>query len=248
MSKTMKSPSTSQVLSRLSKTNIIPRPVSYCARTQAMMPKNAEILGRFPTKALLTFDQINQTGRETSKVPLLAGETLRVLVVDNCRDTVDSMSTLVEMWGYHVLRAYDGISALQLASSLCPHVVLTDTDLAWTEANGLPLAKQFRQLPGMEDALLVALTGWTGEKHSEASIRAGFDQLYIKPVNPDIIFTLLSDHQGRLNSATMHSLQEEPAAPRSIPRCTVKTHARPMSFKFSKILRHPRVVSSIPST
>ena len=56
----------------------------------------------------------------------MAAPTLRVLVVDDDPDTVDSTLLVLEVWGYDPFGAYDGATALALAAERRPHVVLFD--------------------------------------------------------------------------------------------------------------------------
>ena len=51
---------------------------------------------------------------------------LRVLVVDDCRDTTDSTAELIGLWGHDVRRAYAGTAALELAAAYRPDVLLVD--------------------------------------------------------------------------------------------------------------------------
>ena len=50
----------------------------------------------------------------------------RVLVVDDCHDSADSLALLVQLWGHEVVVAYNGPDALGLARAHQPDVVLLD--------------------------------------------------------------------------------------------------------------------------
>jgi two-component system CheB/CheR fusion protein len=58
--------------------------------------------------------------------------------------------------------------------------------------DGYELAKRLRQLPGMEKALLVAISGYGTENDRRASESAGLDCHLIKPVDPDVLTRLLA--------------------------------------------------------
>jgi len=88
----------------------------------------------------------------------VATQTLRVLVVDDDHDTVDSSCLLLNAWGYDSISAYSGEAALALAAERHPHVVLFD--LAMPGLDGYGLAHQVCAVPGMRDALLVSLSGY----------------------------------------------------------------------------------------
>ncbi len=123
-------------------------------------------------------------------------EILRVLVVDDCRDTVDSMGMLVEMWGYDARKACNGSAALEMAATYRPHVVLLD--LGMPGMDGCHLASLLRQLPCHEDALLVAITGHTLDEQRGSCKQAGFDYFFLKPLSLAIVQRLLFLEQERL--------------------------------------------------
>src|SRR4051794_33693739 len=54
---------------------------------------------------------------------------LRVLVVDDCRDTTDSTTELVGLWGHDARRAYAGAEALEAAAEYPPDGLLVDLAL-----------------------------------------------------------------------------------------------------------------------
>lgn len=118
------------------------------------------------------------------------GELLRVLVVDNHRDFANTTSRLIGIWGHEVRLAYDGSTALALAAVYQPDIVLLDVIMP--QMNGLELAAELRQIAGLQERFLVAVTGRTDEEHRLQCEAAGIDLLLIKPVAPSILKTLLT--------------------------------------------------------
>jgi CheY-like chemotaxis protein len=115
---------------------------------------------------------------------------MRVLIVDDCKDTVDSLSILLGIWGHEVRVAYDGASALTTAGSFRPEVVLLDILLP--RLNGYQVARQLRQLPEASSAMLVAVTGYAENDDFAKSQEAGFDRQLVKPVELDELQRLLA--------------------------------------------------------
>jgi CheY-like chemotaxis protein len=107
---------------------------------------------------------------------------LCVLVVDAYQDATDSLALLVRLWGYQAFVAYDGPSALDQALSYSPDVVLLEPRLPGLD--GFEVARRLRQLPGMDQALLVAVTGYGREADVQCCWDAGIDFHFIKPVDP----------------------------------------------------------------
>jgi two-component system CheB/CheR fusion protein len=107
---------------------------------------------------------------------------LCVLVVDDYQDAADSLALLVRQWGYQALVAYDGPSALDLALSYSPDVVLLEPRLPGMD--GFEVARRLRQVPGMDQALLVAVTGYGRKEDVQRCWDAGIDFHFVKPVDP----------------------------------------------------------------
>lgn len=114
----------------------------------------------------------------------------RVLIVDDNHDAAESTALIVGAAGHTVEIAYDGPKALSIAASFKPEVTLLDIGLPGMD--GYELAKRLRQLPGMEQALLVAISGYGTEDDRRASEEAGLDCHLIKPVDPDALTRLLA--------------------------------------------------------
>ena len=107
------------------------------------------------------------------------GQSLRVLVVDDNVDTVTTLALLVNESGHDVRTAYDGSAVLEAALDYRPNVVLLDIGLPGL--NGFEVAKQIRQQPALQNAVLVAMTGYGGVSDLQRSFDAGFDHHLVKP-------------------------------------------------------------------
>ena len=119
----------------------------------------------------------------------------RVLVVDDNRDAAESLSMFLQIAGYDVHTAFDGIEGLQRFETLVPDIVLLD--IGMPQLDGYELARRIRATPAGDDVLLVALTGWGQDKDRDRAHTAGFDEHMTKPVDPDLLTTLLAAHGGR---------------------------------------------------
>jgi CheY-like chemotaxis protein len=114
---------------------------------------------------------------------------MRILVVDDCKDTVDSLSILLGLWGHEVRAAYDGAQALATAGEFKPQVVLLDILLP--RLNGYQVARQLRQLPEGSTFVLVAVSGYSGSEDFARSQEAGFDRQLVKPIELEELQRLL---------------------------------------------------------
>lgn len=105
---------------------------------------------------------------------------LKVLVVDDNRDTAQAEAMLLRMHGHQVTIAHDGRSALELFESIRPDAVLLDIGLP--VINGYDVALQLREA-GHEKELMIAVSGYGQAEDRERSRRAGFNHHLVKPVD-----------------------------------------------------------------
>ena len=111
----------------------------------------------------------------------------RILVVDDNRDSAESLAALLRLDGHETATAFDGHEALTMAESLQPQVILLDIGLPGM--NGYEVARRLRDVGS--PARLVALTGYGQPEDQERAQRAGFHQHLVKPVNPDALAQVL---------------------------------------------------------
>ena len=106
---------------------------------------------------------------------------VRVLVVDDYADSVDSMATLLRLYGHEVETALGGSAALRAARANPPTVVLLD--LSMPAVDGYEVARQLR-LMFQRRVILIALTAHGYEEDKRRCLHAGFDRYFSKLVDP----------------------------------------------------------------
>jgi CheY-like chemotaxis protein len=104
----------------------------------------------------------------------------RILVVDDNEDVREAMTDLLEMVGCTIQTAHDGPSAVAAVTENKPDVVLLD--LGMPGMSGYEVAPRLRELPGGNDLLIVALSGWGTPEVLSRTRDAGFDRHMLKPV------------------------------------------------------------------
>ena len=102
-----------------------------------------------------------------------------VLVVDDEQPIVDLVSRYLQAEGFRVLCASDGISAVELARSESPEVVVLDLMLPGID--GLEVCRQLRQF---SDAYILMLTARTEEIDKIIGLSVGADDYLTKPFSP----------------------------------------------------------------
>jgi PAS domain S-box-containing protein len=113
-----------------------------------------------------------------------------ILVVDDLRDSADSMAMMLRMMGHETRTAYDGLEAVQTAAAFQPNIVLLDIGLP--KLNGYEVARHIREQPWGGNVALVALTGWGQEEDRRLALEAGFDHHLTKPVEAAPLEKLLA--------------------------------------------------------
>ena len=121
---------------------------------------------------------------------------LRILIVDDNRDSADMLATLLKFTGHETHTAHDGLAAVEAASMLDPDVFLLDIGLPIL--NGYEAARRIRGQQSQKNRpLLVALTGWGQDEDRRRSEEAGFHAHLVKPVDDVVLGTLLAELGAR---------------------------------------------------
>jgi len=107
---------------------------------------------------------------------------LRVLVVDDNRDSADTMVYVLQLLGHEARAAYGAADAMTQARGFDPALVLLDLNMP--DGDGFGVLRQLRaELPA--DTCIAAMTGYGQESDRENTLGAGFDAHLTKPVGPD---------------------------------------------------------------
>ncbi len=110
------------------------------------------------------------------------GRPLRILIVEDNRDTARTLGVLLTRSGHRVRLAYTGVEGVELAKTEPPDVVLCDLGLP--EMDGYQVAQTLRQDPALNAIRMIAVSGYGQEEDRQRSEAAGFDLHLTKPVDP----------------------------------------------------------------
>ena len=113
----------------------------------------------------------------------MSEQPMRILLVDDYPDALETWSLFLQLKGYEVLTAQDGRTAVNLAISEQPHVIVMDLDLPLL--NGYDAARLLRERPETSTIPLIAATGYSQRSQLDEARRAGFDSVLVKPCDPD---------------------------------------------------------------
>jgi len=114
----------------------------------------------------------------------------RILVVDDDRDTADTMAKLIRTLGYEAKPVYDGLQAVEEVAAYAPDMALID--ISMPEHDGYETVELIRQLPEGLHCILVAVTGWARQQDKSRAYEAGFDLHVTKPMRAETLQELLA--------------------------------------------------------
>jgi CheY-like chemotaxis protein len=109
-----------------------------------------------------------------------AARPRRILVVDDAPDGADTLAALLELLDHQVATAYSGRQAIAVAAEFLPEVVFLDIGLP--DMSGYDVARALRQLEGLSNVYLVALTAYSREEDRRRAFDAGFNDHMAKPI------------------------------------------------------------------
>ena len=113
------------------------------------------------------------------------------MIVEDYNDTRRLMAALVKWYGYDVIEAADGFEAVEKSVQYHPDLILMD--LALPIMDGTTATKLIREIVGFDKVSIVALTGFSNTSFEKA-IEAGFDNVFVKPLNYENIEPLLHQY------------------------------------------------------
>jgi PAS domain S-box-containing protein len=116
--------------------------------------------------------------------------SLRILIVDDNRDSADSLAMMLKIMGNDTHTAYDGEEAVTLSDKFRPDVILLDIGLP--KLNGYEACRRIRARSEGEKLVIIAQTGWGQDEDRQRTHDAGFDHHMVKPVDPNALMKMLA--------------------------------------------------------
>jgi CheY-like chemotaxis protein len=115
----------------------------------------------------------------------------RILIIEDDADAAELLQLTLKLAGHDVLVATTGQQGLQLAQDFRPTVVLSDIGLP-SPLSGYDVARALRADAQLQDAVLIAITGFGQAEDRRRALEAGFTHHLIKPVDVAALEELLA--------------------------------------------------------
>lgn len=102
------------------------------------------------------FSRRSERNDRRSKKRLPKERIFKVLVVDDSRTVVHGLRSVLEQDGYHVIEAYDGMTAIELARVHQPDLILMDVIMPGL--NGFQATRKIRKDPGTHSIPIIIIS------------------------------------------------------------------------------------------
>jgi CheY-like chemotaxis protein len=102
-----------------------------------------------------------------------------VLLAEDSRDTRQMLRRALEVKGYRVLEAGNGLEALQLTKQSRPNLIIVDLNMPVMD--GLETIKYVRMMKGVNKVPIVAITAFDVYGMEDAAHEAGCNEYICKP-------------------------------------------------------------------
>ncbi len=146
-------------------------------------------------------DKSAESEIEPEKIKSEPGEKISILVVDDYEDnlvtTIALVKTVLKDLNVEISEARDGLEAVQAAKEIKPHLILMDIqmpNMGGTEATSI-----IKNIPELENTIVIALTASAMLGDREAIMDAGCDDYISKPVEPRRLNAILRKWIGGNN-------------------------------------------------
>jgi PAS domain S-box-containing protein len=163
---------------------------------------------RFPVASTALLPQSKRLAAESAASPTVQPRSrlsqklsgVRVLVVEDDRDTLEMLSFILDKSGAEVITAASARDAIQALDRWRPDALVSD--LAMPEQDGYELIGQVRSRSPERggNTPAVALSAYTRAEERTRALAAGFQMHLAKPVDPDKLVAVVADLTGLVHS------------------------------------------------
>ena len=137
------------------------------------------------SESLLSFSTPTPTTEDSSKQPL-------ILLAEDNESNILIFSKCLQVKGYRVIVARDGSTAMQMARTERPNLILMDVQMPGMD--GLEATRRLRADDTMADIPIIALTALAMPGDRERCLAAGVNDYLSKPVNLKELIRLVKVH------------------------------------------------------
>ncbi len=134
---------------------------------------------------------------------------LPILIVDDQLQLLNSIKMTLEMYGYDVMTANDGLKALRILESNRIGLILAD--IAMPRMNGYQLFERVRDNPEWLEIPFLFLTARSLDSDIRFGKEMGVDDYLIKPIEPEDLVAAVRGKLKRAAQLRQHRSSTQPA-------------------------------------
>jgi CheY-like chemotaxis protein len=123
----------------------------------------------------------------------------KILYVEDHPAQRDIMAQMLELSGYQVAVACDGVEGVEQARSWEPDLILID--LRMPRMDGFEAIEVLRGDPKTADIPIIAISAWASAKHKERALQAGANEHFTKPVDLSRLIDTINSYLSHPNPA-----------------------------------------------
>ncbi len=109
------------------------------------------------------------------------GNSMKVLVIEDNRDFAYLLCLALKQMGYVVDSANNGADGIEKARKMKPDIIFCDIGLPGL--TGFEVARAIKDDASVEDAYMIALTGYASFPDKSQTLESGFNKHLSKPVS-----------------------------------------------------------------
>jgi two-component system, cell cycle response regulator DivK len=116
----------------------------------------------------------------------------KILVIEDNAQNMYLVTYILEMNGFHVIQANNGMDGINTARQEIPNLVLLDIQLPVMD--GYTVARELRKIDALIQTPIVAVTSYAMPGDRENALAAGCSGYIEKPINPDTFISQIRQY------------------------------------------------------
>lgn len=114
----------------------------------------------------------------------------KILYVEDHPAQRDIMAQMLELGGFEVDTAGDGVEGVEKAISWLPNIILMD--LRMPRMDGFEAIERIRGHETTAEIPIIAISAWASGKHKKRALDAGANEHFTKPVDLNRLMTTIN--------------------------------------------------------
>ena len=110
--------------------------------------------------------------------------THSILIVDDNDVNLELLGRILELEGYRIMKAYNGMAAIQSVMNEMPDLAILDVMMP--DIDGYELCRRLRQPPLEIKIPIVMLTAMNSDTENEHALEAGANEIWSKPYQMEV--------------------------------------------------------------